>query len=277
MGTSQSKRDAPSSAPLIPPWADQDPAPPPGPGSEDPATPSPGDDGQQAPTIPALVPLAPPRRYAAFRASLGRYAATGDRRDARAALGHWSRTSTGGAAGSGRTARAARAGGAALAGLARAGAGLPPVPGALDVRTLAGLPTDAAVARIVDAFCPPGILNEELARLSVGEAVAAALAGADTFDPASIDGNAVRVATLALAAELVFVAVAGDGGRALALAPSPVAAVQREADLRSLVREVADVVGTPVLAGIGGVLSPEGMSSLVSRLVEAVRAELATW
>jgi hypothetical protein len=273
MGTSQSKRDAPPAAPLVPPWA-----------SQDPPFPEPATNPLVLPNQPATIPqpptaeLALPRRYAGFRSALGHFASSGDQRDVRAALGHWARTSTGGArAGAARIARAARTGGAALAGFARAGAGQPPVAGALDVRSLAGLSVALAVDRIVDAFCPTGILDEDLARLAIGEALARALAGVDTFDPNAIDANAVRIATLTFAAELVFLSVAGDGGRALAAAPTPAAAAQREADIRSLVREVADTVGTPILTATGNVLTPDGMAALVSRLVEVVLREMGTW
>jgi hypothetical protein len=273
MGTSQSKPNAPPAAPLIPPWANQDP-PPPEP-MPDPATPP----AQPAPVPPQPpIELAPPRRFAGFRTALGRFASSGDRRDARTALGHWARTSTGGSrTNAARVSRAARTGGAALAGFARAAAGQPPVAGALDVRLLAGLSVDVAVDRIVDAFCPPGILDEDTARLAIGEALATALAGADTFDPNTIDANAVRVATLTFVAELVFVSVAGDGGHALAAAPSPAAAAQRESDIRSLVREATDMVGTPILAAGGNMLTPDGMAALVSQLIEVVQKEMETW
>src|SRR5947208_3582244 len=156
MGTSQSKRDAPPAAPLVPPWADQDPEPPPpapAPDAPLPADPLPLNvppNQLVPPAQPQIPPLevALPRRYAGFRAALGRFGASGDRREARTALGHWARTSTGGSrAGAARMARAARTGGAALAGVARAGAGLPPVEGALDIRTLAGLAIDIAIDR----------------------------------------------------------------------------------------------------------------------------------
>lgn len=289
MGTSQSKRDAPPGAPLIPPWADQDP---PLPGlpvvpnvrtdqtavGAQPVDPTIPQNQPAVATLPHAMELAPPRRYAAFRSALGHFAASGSRHDARVALGHWARTSTGGArAGATRVARAARTGGAALAGFARAGAGQPPVAGALDVRSLAGLPVALAVDRIVDAFCPPGILDEDIARLAMGASLATALAGVDTFDPNAIDANAVRVATLTFAAELVFLSVAGDGGRALAAAPSPTAAAQREANIRSLVREVVDTVGTPILAAAGNILTPAGMEALISQLVQVARLEIETW
>ena len=288
MGTSKSKPDAPPQRPFVPPWADQDPAPPPPAPDANPDPAQQPPDGQAPPPAPPAPQPAPPQpqpadlapraRYLGFRTSLGRFAASGDRVEARTALGHWARTSMGGSrAGTARVARAARTGGAALAGVARAGAGLAPVAGALDVRTLAGLSINVAIDRIVDAFCPPGILDEDVARLAIGEALATALSGVDTFDPAALDGNSVRIATLTFVGELVFVQVAGDGGKSLAAAPSPVAAAQREADLRSLIREVTDVVGTPILQAAGNVLTPDAMTNLVSRLVQAVEAEMSVW
>jgi hypothetical protein len=267
MGTSRSKPDSPPKRPFIPPWADQDPAPP-----APEANPPPGQPQ------PEPADIAPRGRYSGFRTALGRFASSGDRSAARTALGHWARTSTGGSrTGAARVARAARTGGAALAGVARAAAGLAPVAGALDVRTLAGLSIDVAIDRIIDAFCPSGILDEDIARLAIGEALATALSGIDTFDPAALDANSVRVATLTFVGELVFVQIAGDGGKSLAAAPSPTAAAQREADLRSLVREVSDVIGTPILEAEGNVLTPAAMTTLVSRLVQAVEAEISTW
>jgi hypothetical protein len=226
----------------------------------------------------AAIEVAEPRRYAFFRTALSRFARSGDRSDARTALSRWvSRSVGGGAAGAARTTRAARTGGAALAGLARAGAGQAPEAGdALDIRALAGQPVEAAMGAIVDAFMPPGILDEVVARLAMEQALAEAFGGADTFDPDAMDANAVRVATLAFVAELVFMQVAGDAGRSMALA-GPVAAAQREADIRSLVREVVNVVGTPILLAAGAVLSASRMSRLVSQLVRETLEEVATW
>ncbi len=281
MGTSRPKPDAPPASPLIPPWADQDPvppAPPPEPLPEDPVPEleepgPPADEGEED----ADLEVAEPRRYASFRTALSRFAGSGERGDARTALGRWaSRSVGGGAAGARRTARAARTGGAALAGLARAGAGRAPEAGVLDIRALAGQPVEVAIGAIVDAFMAPGILDEVAARLAMEQALAEALGGADTFDPVAVDANAVRVATLAFVAELVFVQVPGDAGRSLATV-GPVAAALREAEIRSLVREVVNLVGTPILVAAGAVLSEQRMSALVSQLVRETLEEVATW
>ena len=129
----------------------------------------------------------------------------------------------------------------------------------------------------MDAFCPPGILDEFAARIAIGEALIIALSGVDTFDPDTIDGNTVREATLAFVAELVFTSIAGDGGQALAKSSSLVVAAQRESDIRSLVHEVCDIVGTPILTAAGDVLTSKGMSDLVSQLIQVVQNEMESW
>lgn len=278
MGTSQGKPDAPSGAPLVPPWAAKDPAPP---------SPAQQVSGQPQATpiqgAPPAAPIAaqdpaPPRRYANFRRALGRFATSGARDDARTAMGHWARTSSGGSRKySRRLARSARTGGAALVGLARAGAGAAPLPGGIDIRSLAGQPMDSAIDKIVEAFCPPGILDEETIRLAMGEALEVALGSADTFDPAAIDENAIRIATLSFVGEMVFLGIVGDAGESLSAAPSPTAAVERESDIRALVREVTDVLATPELHAAGGTMTPRAMSTLISRLISEAVAEIETW
>ena len=86
----------------------------------------------------------------------------------------------------------------------------------------------------------------------------------------------MQTATLAFVAELVFTQVAGDAGKALA-AIGPVAAAQREADIRSLVKEVVDLVGAPILVAAGAVLSGQRMSALVARTVQVALEEISTW
>ena len=113
--------------------------------------------------------------------------------------------------------------------------------------------------------------------MAIAQALSEVLAGADPFDPAAINANAAATAALTFAAELVFLQVAGDAGDALAKAPSPAAAVQRERDIRDLVREVADAVGRPILEAAGQLLTAEAMTGLVSRLVGVVMAEMETW
>jgi hypothetical protein len=81
---------------------------------------------------------------------------------------------------------------------------------------------------------------------------------------------------LAFVAELVFLEVAGVAGESLSKAPTPAAAVERERQMRDLVREVADVAGTPLLA-TSAPLTPDQMTAVVARVVAAVIAEMETW
>ncbi len=277
MGTSGSKPDGRKGSPLIPPWADQDPPRP------DPPPPPDNGDPDPLPKPPPPAPPPPPEnvspegRYRDFRVAYGNFARTGSTQSAREALGHHARTSAGGGrTAAARTARAARSGGGALASFAAsATTGQAPVSG-FNIRSLAGQSIDSAIAQIVDAFCPPGILDEEMARIAMGEALAVALEGVDTFDPDAVDAEAVRIATLTFVSELVFLEVASDGGNALAQAPSQTSAVQRELDLRDLIREVADDVGTPILTA-SSLLTAADFTRLVTRLVELVNRELAKW
>ena len=269
MGTSQSKRDSRPGNPLIPPHADQDPQP----GA--PPAPLPP---QPPPVIPPAGPppaVVPSGRFKGFRTSLGRYAATGDRSDARFALGHWARS----AGGSARVARAVRSSGALFGALAGARAGQPQPGVILDFRRLQGAPVAVAIDQIVNAFCPPGILDEELARIAIGQALDEALQGQDTFDINAVDDHAIGVAILAFVAEMVFVAVMGDAGKALANAPTQLAAVQREADIRSITKAITDVVGTPIIRQMQaqGQLTTDAMSRVVSHLIDAVQGEMRTW
>jgi hypothetical protein len=160
--------------------------------------------------------------------------------------------------------------------MARAAADQAPLPGELDLRKLAGLPADAAIDQIVDAFCPPGILDEDALRAAIGEALASLLAGADKFDPASIDQGAIRAVVLRFVAELVFVSVMLDSGESLSAAP-PSLAIQRENGLRDLIREVVDIAGTPVLDAAGTTLNRTRMEDLVSQLVAEAHRVIATW
>jgi hypothetical protein len=164
----------------------------------------------------------------------------------------------------------------ALAGLARAQLGTDPERAALDIRSLDGLPADEVVDRIIEEFCPPGVLDYELARLAMLEALVTALEGADKFDLAGLTKEAVTVAIRVLIAELVFVSVASESGRAFNATKDPLTAVKREQALRLLIREVIDVEATPMLAGSPPVTT-NGMRSLLGQLLDVVLKEIEGW
>ena len=160
--------------------------------------------------------------------------------------------------------------------MARAAGGLDPLPGSLDLRTLTGRPVEEAIAEIVDAFCPPGILDEEATRLAVGEALFEALGDADVFTPDAINDVALFVATRCFVAELVFASLAAEAGKAADSIP-PAVAVARENGLRDLIREVTDLVGTPILQGVGALVTPQAVEGVVAQVTDAVLAEMREW
>lgn len=260
MGTSQSKPDSKSGSSLIPPWAEQDPT------------------LLNQVMSPQVLQTALPRRYGSFRSALGRFASSGSTGTCKSALGHWVKTSRGGSTtGTQRLARASKSGGAALAGFARAVGNQPPLVGTFDIRQLAGKSVDFAISKIVDEFCPPGILDEEIVRLAIGEALASSLSGLDIFDPESLNTYTIRVAIVAFVAELVLISVLGDAGQALAKAANPLIAVQRESAIRSLIKQATNTVGIQILGEASNVLTPSDMEALISRLLTEVQAEMETW
>ncbi|MGV8996865.1 MAG: hypothetical protein ACOH12_07965 [Parvibaculaceae bacterium] len=269
MGTSQSKPSAKGGSPLVPSWADQDPKPISDTDAPDNLS-APDQDSDVGETLEA-------RRNSGMRRSLKRFMATGDTSEARKALGHFSRRSAGGgSAGAGRLARAARIGGGVISALSQASAGQTISSDSFDLRALAGQTVADAINAIVDAFCPAGIVDEDVIRAAVGEALTEALVGPDQFDPASINDHTVLVATKAFVAELVFGAVIAEQGQA-AEDVTPQQAISRENELRSLVREVTDTVGTPILQSAGLALTPERVGQLVTTIAQAVYEEMSGW
>jgi len=261
MGTSQSKPSAKGGSPLIPSWADQDPPPP----------------GSAAPPPPKNNEVLEPRRSSGVRRSLKRFYETGDRRYAKRALGHFSRGAMGsGSAAGARMARAARTGGAAISALSSAISGEGVSADGFDLGALAGQPIGDAIGAIVDRFCPPGILDEDAIRAAISEALAEAFAGLDQFDPAALDNHAILVATRCFVTEMVFLAVTSEQGAAASTVP-PQQAIQRENELRDVIREITDLQATPVLAQAGGALTDAQMETLIKSLATTVMQEAATW
>nr|QQZ51129.1 hypothetical protein JKL49_08350 [Phenylobacterium glaciei] len=129
---------------------------------------------------------------------------------------------------------------------------------------------------IVDAFCPPGIVDEDNIRAAVGEALTEALEGADLFDPTAINNYTVVVATRAFVAELVFTAVIAEQGQSAENA-SPQQAIARENDLRSMVREVTDVIATPIIQSAGPALTQDRVAQLVTQIATIVYEEMSGW
>lgn len=260
MGTSQSKPSTPGGSPLVAPWADQDPPPP--------------DQPQPQPAVSDVLPSAP---LSGVRRALRDYMGTGDPSAGRRALGRYARA-MGGRRASARHARAARTGGAALSALASVARanGAPVVVAGFDLGTLAGRPLEEAIATIVDRFCPPGILDEDVVRAAMAEALFEALGDQPVFDLNAVTDHVVVVTTVCFVAELVFASVAAEQGKS-AENVSPETAVQRENSLRDLVRAAADAIATPIVQRSGGSFDPAALEGIVSEITAAVYGEMSQW
>lgn len=202
---------------------------------------------------------------------------TGDRAAGRRALGLYARA-MGGARASARHARAARTGGAALSALATIaqGNGAAVIVAGFDLGTLAGQPLEDAITTIVDEFCPAGILDEDIIRSAMAEALFEALGDQVVFDLNAVTDHMVVVATVCFVAELVFASVAAEQAQS-AENVSPAVAVQRENALRDLVRAAADEIATPIVQRTGGSLDPTGLDRIVAEITSAVYGEIAQW
>jgi hypothetical protein len=202
---------------------------------------------------------------------------TGDRAAGRQALGRYARA-MGGRGASARHARAVRTGGAALSALAsvaRAG-GVAVVVDGFDLGMLAGRPLEEAISAIVDRFCPPGILDEDVARAAIAEALFAALGNAPLFDLSKVTDHVVVMATVSFVAELVFASVSAEQASSAQDVP-PETAVRRENDLRDLVRAATDHIATPIVQREGGSFAPAALQNIVATITSAVYGEMDQW
>ncbi|PXA99085.1 hypothetical protein DMC47_05120 [Nostoc sp. 3335mG] len=110
----------------------------------------------------------------------------------------------------------------------------------------------------------------------MAEGLAEAMDGVDLFDPAALNDYSILLAARVFVTELVFATMAAEQGQSADSVPAS-QAVAREETLRSLVREVTDVVGTPILQQVGASLDPRQMDDVVKRVITAVNAEMSKW
>ena len=162
-----------------------------------------------------------------------------------------------------------------MASVAAAG-GVAAVVDGFDLGTLAGRPLEDAITAIVDRFCPPGILDEDVVRASMAEALFEALGDAAVFDLNAVTDHVVVAATVAFVAELVFASVSAEQA-ASAENVSAETAVKRENDLRDLVRAAADHIATPIVQRTGGAFAPAALEGIVVEITSAVYGEMSQW
>lgn len=221
MGTSQSSTGPGSSAPLVPPWADDQP--------------------QQPQSTPQ------PARFMAFRQSLGKFVSGGDRNDLKSAVGHYARKASGGSSSAARRMGSVTQAGARLFG---ALAGIPAGPGdtSLDLGSLIGLPCELAISAIIEALTTEDGDSAKI-RAAMNHALVEALDGVETFDSECITDDVIVDTMIGYLSESIFLQMVMDSDKAWNKADTPAKAMRAETDLRELIKVVVDKHMASKLAG----------------------------
>lgn len=240
MGTSQSSGGPGLGVPMVPPWVSPLPSEGaldevPGGGENDTAVPTPA----VPPPVPG--PLAPARRFAGTRRSLGEYARSGSGQDMRRGLGHYVRSGYGGAGtASRRFASTARTAEVLDDTLARLGGRLPFDPGSpLDPALLAGRSVHEVMDAVVEAVRPiDGTQDAEAARAAIKDALSDLLTRFPEADLLNLDAEQRGFAIERYTALDVFRRFELDVGKTIIeKAPTAVTALSRLKQVRDYVKE----------------------------------------
>lgn len=222
MGTSASSKGRGQHQPIVPPWADDDP-------------------GKQ-------LPLAPEKRFLAFRRAFGDHIRLGNSADLQKALGHYARTATGGSAVGPRRFGPVYAAGSALytALSSLGGDGVAAAAQGLSQASLIGQPLDVVCQRLSEVLAPDNG-DADRVRQAIDEAMFFVL-GDVAFDPTSLDEETVHQILGEYLSQSVFQEIVEEVGGSWANndAPKTVAA---ESALLELIRVVVDQNLGPKLNG----------------------------
>jgi hypothetical protein len=251
LGTSSSNPGPGGNSPLVPPWADLDGE---GPGPE----PS-------------------PQRFRGFRISLGKFIKTGNQDYLRTALGHYSRSGMGGAGTAARRFAPAVSAGAALLGtmadLAAGQTGQQET--GLDLSTLVGSDIDSAVDAIIEALCPAGEAGDsETIRIGLAQALSECLNGQEIFDPTALTEEMLIELGLKYIEEEVCLRIILDSGKAFEKVDDPAAGIERENELRQVVRVIVDQKGGPQLQKDWRQFNRQKRETMIRNIIQEVFAAL---
>jgi hypothetical protein len=255
MGTQRSSDGPGSGVPLIPTWVLPIEVPPeevvPGPPEGTPEKPAEGapEEGKEdgRPDQPKQAPSAAPAvvsqsgRFRGARRSLGRFAASGSRKDLESGLGHYVRSGLGGATqGARRMGGTARVAGRLFGGLEgfRARETRPSELG-LDRAALTGKPAREVGDRIIDAVCPvDGSQDTEARRDSLSRSISEVAEQFADLDMTALTPEQIDLLIERFVAYDVCHRIELDVGKAIfEKAPDYAAAVKRIEDMRQYVRE----------------------------------------
>ncbi|MDZ7970569.1 MAG: Qat anti-phage system associated protein QatB [Nostoc sp. DedSLP03] len=246
MGTSQSHPGPGGKSSLVPPWADDQPQ-------------------QPLPTPQSL-------RFKPFRQAFGNFVSTGNPSALKSALGHYARKSTGG-----RTTAARRLGntvkaGAALYHTLTGGGSIADGDVAIDVGSLAGMPSEAAINSITQALTPSGGDSDKI-RSAMNCALAEALDGVAIFDPNAITDDMIINTMIVYVSESIFLQVVQDAGQAWIKADTPSQAIAAENSLRELIKVEVDIHMAPMFSGNARSLTKSQIARIQRDVINAVWSE----
>lgn len=224
MGTSASSKGTKGSQPLVPAWADDQP-------------------GEKLPTPD-------PQRFRSFRTSFGRAVAGGGNvEDLRTALGHFSRTATGGSiVGPRRLGNVYVAGGNLASALSSIGQGIN-VPG-LDTNQFIGKSTDY-FAQVLGQFLAGDTADADRINVAIQEAVASVLDLDAVFDPKVLTEDVIAELLCEFTSQSIFQIIVEEAGGAWDRSDDAKKTADCEAALLDLIRVVVDkALQTKLASGV---------------------------
>jgi len=221
MGTSQSSNGPSSTVSLVPPWADDQ------------------------PQIPLPAPI--PGRFRQFRRSMTEYAKTGKKEQLKIALGHYARTSTGGATVAVRRfGNIIKAGGSLLE-LLKTGQTQAHEP-SLNLEQLSGKTTEEAISIISDALTPTNGDGERI-RTSINNALVDAFDGIIKIDLSIMTDDILVSVLINYLTENIFLDVILNSGNSLNDANTLSEKIGMENDLHELIKVLTDTKFAKYLNG----------------------------
>ncbi len=233
MGTSMSGQGPKSNTPLLPPWAA-------------PAQPNAPDDQNQTPPNTVIQPLTSVKnkRFKSFRENLGKFVDTGNSSNARKALKHYAKTSTGGGNTAKQRLSAVTTAGASLVSFLSGSGTLHSISYGQDryisLHNLNGMSVDTAIDELTTALLPENGDADKI-RVALNESLSEALQGFDEFNESAINVDLLSNMLVLYLSESIFLQVELDGGNAWEKASSPIARVQAEKDIRELIKSAVQV------------------------------------
>jgi hypothetical protein len=212
MGTSQSAKGPSSNVSMVPPWADDQPDQP--------------------------LPPPPTGRFKNFRRAMSKYVKSGNHDTLKTALGHYARTSTGGAkVAVRRFGNIIKTGGALLNFLAT-GQAPANAPG-LSFSQIAGKPVEEAISIVADNLIAINGDSDRI-RTAMNNALIEALEGVDTFNPSNMTEDMLADVMVNYLTESIFLDVLQNSGESFNYLDNPIELVSRQNDLHELTRTIVD-------------------------------------